>query len=82
MVGRYYDANQVEKQGVPVSDGPNGSYPPGHKRLAMVLDNGAWKACPDVTNPAEFKHHYDNYASGSWLSYRVYSLPDDFQLPQ
>lgn len=83
-MGKYYETKHVENLGKPVQDTDYlvyGKYPKGHKRLAVVMDNGMFKSCPDVTSKEEFDYHYGNYARGSWLSFQLYSLPDDFPPP-
>ncbi len=55
------------------SDGRGGqpSIPSGAK-LYAVLDNGLYKAAPDVTDRKEYDYFYGLYSQGQYLSMKCY----------
>ena len=79
MSTHYYDPEKTSNIGKQVYVDYNGNQPrvpSGHKLIAILNNNGLWKAAPDVTDPKEFKHFYDAYYSGMWLSMDLYLVPE------
>ncbi len=48
--------------------------------LVGIMDNGAWVIAPDLTDGREFKHFYEQYSQGYWVTMGVYALPNS-ELP-
>ncbi|MDB5225538.1 MAG: hypothetical protein JWL87_490 [Candidatus Adlerbacteria bacterium] len=90
-MGTYYGVKAVEAKGVLVqghlSETP--PYTPAGKRLVVIPENGVWKIAGDVTVRSEYDRMYESYASGDWLSGKLYLLdeklvpecPDEGQVP-
>lgn len=76
-MGIYYIAEQVEEKGkyIGLSEKQPRLY---HgMRLIAVLDKLLYKYAPDITSPDEYDHFYQQYASGQFVSMKVYQVPED-----
>ena len=79
-MGTYYRCKEVERVGQRVSwDSYNGVQPqiPAGKRLIAIMDRLLYKAAPDVTDPNEFKHFFDQYAEGQFVGMLLYLVGED-----
>lgn len=75
-MGTYYDVKEVKKQGNLVcspSAGKQPHIPTGYK-LVAIMDRLLYKAAADVTDPDEFKHFYDQYCEGQFLTMDLYLI--------
>ena len=72
----YYDAEKVKAIGKPVWSGNKQPRIPNGHRLLAVMDRLIHKACPDVTNPDEFAHFYENYRQGYWVKMSLFLVPE------
>ena len=77
-MGHYYTKKQYElarpialRYDFSVSRSPQHPTVNVGERLIGRVDNGLWRAYPDLTQKSEFDHFYNTYAQGRWLSFDV-----------
>jgi hypothetical protein len=75
-MGTYYDPQKVKQIGRNVTTLYGQPTVQSGNRLIGVLEGLTREIAPDLTDPNEYKHFYENYAQGWWLNFQVFIVPE------